>query len=146
MLNSYIFFENGGPDTEEKARLQLSLTGRLPINNIRYQCVQREGVAVTATTTELVSYQAQEDSDEKHQNKTHTKSLERNQGLEILLLTGFFVRFNLSHPKLFLGWQFSHKHISQHFEHPLLPPPSSSALCILTAEQPPPLLYSFHFL
>lgn len=39
----------------------------------------------------------------KPPNQTETKSLERNQGLEILPLTEVFVWLNLSYPNLFLG-------------------------------------------
>lgn len=58
---------------------------------------------ISATTIELVSCQTQEDLFEKDQNKHPTKSLERNQSLEILLPTELFVWLNLSYANLFLG-------------------------------------------
>lgn len=58
---------------------------------------------VSATTIELMSCWTQENLFEKDQNKRPTKSFERNQGLEILLLTELFVWLNPRYANLFLG-------------------------------------------
>lgn len=104
MLSSYIFFENSGPETEEKTQLKHSLTGRLQINNIRYQCVQREGVAVTATTIELTSYQTQEDSYEKKPKQNPHKKLWEGPRFRNSATLRIVCLVKSDYPNLFLGW------------------------------------------